>query len=74
MNVHPEPAPTPPPDTCPAADPPQRRALKGAKQMTIDATLDYQACDDRICYLSQSVPLSWVIDLRPLDTECAQQP
>jgi DsbC/DsbD-like thiol-disulfide interchange protein len=48
-------------------------ALKGVKQMTIDATLDYQACDDKICYLPQSVPLSWTIDLRPLDTERAKQ-
>ena len=33
-----------------------RRQLRGRTQMTIKATLDYQACDDRMCYLPASVP------------------
>jgi hypothetical protein len=26
---------------------------------TIDATLTYQACDDRLCYAPQSLPVSF---------------
>jgi DsbC/DsbD-like thiol-disulfide interchange protein len=29
----------------------------------IDGTLRYQACDDVICYLPQSLPVSWMIQL-----------
>jgi len=30
----------------------------------ISGTLSYQACDDRVCYLPQSVPLEWVVPVR----------
>lgn len=33
-------------------------------QVTIAGTLSYQACDDRVCYLPQSVPLEWVLPVR----------
>ena len=33
---------------------------KGAP-LKIMGTLNYQACDDRVCYLPESVPLEWVI-------------
>lgn len=46
--------------------------LKGLKSMTINATLNYQACDDKVCFNPQSVPLSWAVGLRPLDTERAK--
>ena len=28
---------------------------------TIDGTLDYQACDDSVCYLPVSVPFQWTL-------------
>jgi hypothetical protein len=34
------------------------------KQVKISGTLSYQACDDRVCYLPQSVPLEWVMTVR----------
>ena len=34
--------------------------------LTIKGTLRYQACDDKVCYLPQSIPLSWTVGLRPL--------
>ena len=44
-----------------------RRPLKGApaaaSTMTITGKLDYQACDDVVCYLSQTVPLAWTLPL-----------
>jgi hypothetical protein len=49
-------------------------ALKGVARMTISATLEYQACDDKLCFLPQSVPLSWTVALRPLDTERGKTP
>ena len=33
-------------------------------QVKISGTLSYQACDDRVCYLPQSVPLEWVEAVR----------
>ena len=44
-------------------------ALREMKTMTIAATLSYQACDDKLCFVPQSVPLSWTINVRPLDVE-----
>jgi DsbC/DsbD-like thiol-disulfide interchange protein len=44
-------------------------ALSGKTALTITGTLNYQACDDRICYMPQSVPLTWTIALKPLDRE-----
>jgi DsbC/DsbD-like thiol-disulfide interchange protein len=43
--------------------------LKDSTRLTIDATLDYQACDDKVCFNPQSVPLSWTVGLKPLDRE-----
>ena len=49
-------------------------ALKDLKSMTISATLNYQACDDKLCFNPQSVPLSWTINLRSLDTARTKRP
>jgi hypothetical protein len=43
--------------------------LKDNQSLTISATLNYQACDDKVCFNPQSVPLSWTIGVRPLDRE-----
>jgi peroxiredoxin len=51
------------------ASPQGLAALKNRSSLTINAVLTYQACDDRICYTPQTVPLSWVIALRSLDRE-----
>jgi len=42
------------------------RALRGQDTLTLSGTLDYQACDDKVCFNPASVPLSWTISLRPL--------
>jgi DsbC/DsbD-like thiol-disulfide interchange protein len=44
-------------------------ALKGREHLTIGGTLEYQACDDKICFNPQSVPLSWTVAVKPLDRE-----
>ena len=48
-----------------------RAALAGSESVTVTGTLDYQACDDRICFNPQSVPVSYTVTLRQLDTERA---
>ena len=48
-------------------------ALKDLNAMTISGTLNYQACDDKVCFNPQAVPLSWTITLRTLDTERAKR-
>jgi len=40
--------------------------LRGRESLTINGTLEYQACDDKLCYNPTSVPLSWTLQLRPL--------
>lgn len=46
-----------------------RAALEGVESVTISGTLEYQACDDRVCYNPQSIPVSHDVSLRQLDTE-----
>jgi hypothetical protein len=35
--------------------------LRGRRQMTVKGTLDYQACDDSVCYLPVAVPFQWTL-------------
>ena len=36
--------------------------LKG--EVTIEGTLRYQACDDRMCYVPKTVPLKWTVQVQ----------
>ena len=42
-----------------------RRALAGKNELVITATLEYQACDDAICYNPVALPVSWKVALTP---------
>jgi len=33
-------------------------------RLTLKAALDYQACDDKFCYLPASVPLQWTVKIK----------
>jgi len=46
--------------------PSAQAAFKGKDSLTLSGTLDYQACDDKLCFNPTSIPLSWTISLRPL--------
>jgi len=35
--------------------------------VTLKAVLEYQACDDRVCFMPESIPIEMVIPLRPLE-------
>ena len=49
--------------------PQAQAALRDKKSLSLAGTLEYQACDDKICYNPASVPLTWTLDLRPIITE-----
>jgi hypothetical protein len=37
--------------------------------LTVEGTLKYQACDDQLCYIPQTVPLKWTLQVEPHDRE-----
>jgi DsbC/DsbD-like thiol-disulfide interchange protein len=39
-------------------------SLKTADTMTLTGTVKYQACNDRVCFLPASVPVSWTIKVK----------
>ena len=41
--------------------------------LTLSGTLEYQACDDEICFLPQSIPVSFTLDLTMTDRQRAQR-
>ena len=58
-------------DVALSASPDARKALASMTTLSITGTLEYQACDDKVCYLSKSVPLAYNVSLRQLDAERA---
>jgi hypothetical protein len=44
-------------------------ALQEKESLTLSGTLEYQACDDKVCYNPASVPVTWTLSLRPMITE-----
>ena len=46
--------------------PSAQAAFKGKDSLTLGGTLDYHACDDKLCFNPASIPLSWTVSLRPL--------
>jgi len=54
------------------ASPQGQAALKDQTTATITGTLNYQACNDTLCFAPQSVPLTWTVALRQLDRERAK--
>ena len=51
--------------------PSSQAMYRGKESLTLTGTLDYQACDDKICFNLTAVPLSWTVALRPLDSQRA---
>jgi hypothetical protein len=54
------------------ASPQGQTGLKDMATLTIKGVLSYQACDDKLCFTPQSVPLTWTVTLRQLDRERAK--
>jgi peroxiredoxin len=55
-------------DSSPSAE----ATLKSLTSLTIKGALNYQACDDKVCFTPEAVPLTWTVGLRPLDRERAK--
>ena len=51
-----------------------RAAFEGKDTLTLTGSLEYQACDDLVCYNPMSVPLSWTVKLRPLTVGQSRRP
>jgi len=37
---------------------------KSGEEITIAGVLNYQACDDRVCYPTASLPISWTVKVK----------
>jgi hypothetical protein len=57
-----------------STSPEHRTALAGLDTIAVTGTLSYQACDDRLCFTPRSVPVSYSVKLRQLDTQRATVP
>lgn len=44
-------------------------ALNGSKDLTVQGLLRYQACDDRVCYIPQQLPVTWTFQYVELDKQ-----
>jgi hypothetical protein len=56
-------------EVVPEVTPEAEAAFRGKDTLTLTGTLEYQACDDKLCFNPASVPLSWRMPLRPFVTE-----
>jgi hypothetical protein len=41
--------------------------LNPDRELTLKGSFRYQACDDKVCYPPQDVPLEWTIRVQPHD-------
>lgn len=42
-------------------------ALRDMTTLTVRGLFEYQACDDNLCFNPQSIPLTWTLQVQPLD-------
>jgi len=45
------------------------KTLQTRTALTIQRSLDCQACDEKVCFTPASVRVSWTVSLKPLDRE-----
>lgn len=53
------------------ATPEAQKTLASQSTLKLSGRLEYQACDDKICYTPQTVKLAWTVGLKPLDRKPA---
>ena len=49
--------------------PEAQAAFRGEDSLALTGTLNYQACDDKVCFNPTSIPLTWTLSLCPLIRE-----
>jgi len=59
-------------EVVPEATAEARKVFAGKTELIVTGTLEYQACDDKICYNPVSVPLSWTVAMQGLVPGAAQ--
>lgn len=52
-------------EVIPEVTPEAQAAFKGKDSLTLTGTLEYQACDDKVCFNPAFIPLSWTVALTP---------
>lgn len=50
------------------------RALRDQKTLTFTGALEYQACDDKVCFNPSTIPLSWTVAVTPNITDQPNRP
>jgi DsbC/DsbD-like thiol-disulfide interchange protein len=40
------------------------KSLKPGATVVVTGTVNYQACDDRVCYAPESAPVSWTVNVK----------
>lgn len=40
------------------------KSTKPGTRLTVNGTVAYQACDDKVCFIPASLPVSWTIDVK----------
>ena len=61
-------------DVVPEATAEARKAFAGRNELVVTGTLEYQACDDKICYNPVSLPLTWKVAMQGLVPGAPQPP
>jgi hypothetical protein len=46
-----------------------KAALSADRMLTVEGVFRYQACDDKECYLPQTIPLKWTFQIEPADSQ-----
>jgi hypothetical protein len=49
-----------------ALTPALRQRATAGDTLRLTGSLEYQACDDKVCYRPQAVPVEWTMKLVPL--------
>ena len=40
------------------------KSAKPGTKLTVSGTVNYQACDDKVCFIPASLPVSWTVDVK----------
>jgi hypothetical protein len=48
---------------------PAQAALRDQQSLTLTGLVEYQACDDKVCFNPATVPVTWTLPLRQLVRE-----
>ncbi len=54
-----------------ASDAKLKPVLNASGQLTVEGTLRYQACDDHLCYIPQTLPVKWIFQYEAFDRQRA---